>query len=219
MLVGPILADGRLIGGPQHIVDAKGAAAHQLFHVCRVGKNVKVEDGGGVHPDKIALLPPVIAVALAGDLLLQLVADGVNALGQKAAVGVRGPLHGAVDQHRGDEKAPCRKIKNVLNEIADVPAVSAFAAAGAAAIGALVAVPVKFRQHRRVAVKKRLDLFGDHFRKFCLKVLRARRDLVDMDFPVLSPVPLVSAHGRSCQPVIGGIQPVDHRPHGVVVEL
>ena len=122
---------------------------------------------------------------------MDLVTQGVDAVGQKSGVGVLGPLDLAVDQHCRNEKAPGGEVKDVLYKGLNVPGV-----AGTRSPDPFIGVAVKLGQDGPVAVQEGFDLGGDHGLEPGLPAVLPAGHLIDVDLPVLSPVPLVVPHGR-----------------------
>ena len=186
MAVRPLLADFGLSGRPEDIVDAVNAGADELFHARGLAEQVVMDDAGGIDADELFLSEEcILAVALARDLLAELVADRVDHIGQKPLVCVFSGLDLSVDQHGRDQKAARGEVEDVLGQLPDVAAVTA---AGSSLHGIIVAV--ELRQHCIVALEEWLYLLCDHLRKVRLEII-AVGYLRDMHLPVLPAVPLV----------------------------
>ena len=81
MFICPRLRDGGLSGGTAHVIDGKRTGTDQLLHVGGIFKYIEMNNARRIYAEIVPVLPFLIAVALAVDFLLQLVAQRVNALG------------------------------------------------------------------------------------------------------------------------------------------
>ena len=221
MGVRPGFADPGLARRGQHVVDAKGAGADELFHIPGVLEHIKVNNSGGVNlevvPPQIGLLP----VALAVDLLLELVAQGVNAGGQPPGHGVLGAGHIPKQQHWWNLEGPGRKVEDVVRQGADVPG----GAAGSHTIGGRwelgVVVAVELRQQGAVRFEKRLDLLVEHIGKPLVELRVVLLRLGDVHLQVLAAAPAVIFHRQGEHPVERAGHGLQHglHIHGVELEV
>ena len=168
-----------------------------------------MQDAGGVHPQEFPGPPALVSVEFPVDLLLQLVADGIDTVSEKAVVGVAGGLHLAVYQNGRDEKGPGGKVENILHQGLDVPGIPLHSGLPAAHIAVLV--PVELRQNRTVTLQKRLYLVLNYLMESFLKFCIALGQMPNMNLPVLAVFPQTGFHCCIHHLVIALVQTIGHR--------